>query len=316
MALATFDITFEGTHALQTTSQNAALSGAIIALDRLLTSATRAIYGHLVDPEVDVRRTDVPGLYEVDLGFRLNFGMARRATLSGVARYSDPQPAVVMRALGWTLRDLATPREESREEGTVDGMVPLLLALAGRRIDRLFLVGSQVDIEAGDSLFHMENDAYRLLRHREVRESLAQFAEALRDPAITKIVLTDRKTGELLGKIEPAQVGDFALPGAEPVLLVDEVRTMALQLTAPTFRQEGFWTFTNGARTICAEMADADFLRVIDNGIFAAKPGEILIVNMHVETVQRVDGTLRTRYTVVRVVDHRKPAHHLPMPGI
>lgn len=36
---------------------------------------------------------------------------------------------------------------------------------------------------------------------------------------------------------------------------------------------------------------------------------------MHVTTVQTPEG-LKSTYDIVRVVDHRKPGRHLPMPGI
>ena len=111
MSLAAFDLTLEGALHQGTTSEDSAVSKTIIGMDRLLTNATRALYGYLVDPEVDVRRKDKAGAYEIDLGFRSNFGMARRAWLSGQSRYENPQPAAVMRALGWYQKDLAEPGE-------------------------------------------------------------------------------------------------------------------------------------------------------------------------------------------------------------
>ena len=94
-------------------------------MDRLLTNATRALYGYLVDPVLDVRRKDKAGAYEIDLGFRSNFVLARRAWRSGQSRYENPQPAAVMRALGWYQKDLAEPGEAEVEEGTQTGLVPL-----------------------------------------------------------------------------------------------------------------------------------------------------------------------------------------------
>lgn len=172
MSLAAFDLTLEGALHQGTTSEDSAVSRTIIGMDRLLTNATRALYGYLVDPEVDVRRKDKAGAYEIDLGFRSNFGMARRAWLSGQSRYENPQPAAVMRALGWYQKDLAEPGEAEVEEGTQTGLVPLLLAMDGREPDRIDLVGDKVDIEAGDQLWHITNDAYRLWRHMKCAGAL------------------------------------------------------------------------------------------------------------------------------------------------
>ena len=58
-----------------------------------------------------------------------------------------------------------------------------------------------------------------------------------------------------------------------------------------------------------------DFLRIIDNGVFALKPGEILVVKMHVVTTETPTGLVST-YEIVHVLDHRKPNRHIPMPGV
>lgn len=315
MSLAAFDLTLEGALHQGTTSEDSAVSRTIIGMDRLLTNATRALYGYLVDPEVDVRRKDKAGAYEIDLGFRSNFGMARRAWLSGQSRYENPQPAAVMRALGWYQKDLAEPGEAEVEEGTQTGLVPLLLAMDGREPDRIDLVGDKVDIEAGDQLWHITNDAYRLWRHIEVRRGLAEIAKALASAEVSRMIITDRNESAELCRLDARAVSALAMPEPRDVLLVDETRTMALALAAPVFCNDRFWTFVDGAQTIRARMCDKAFLNIIDNGVFALKPGEILVVNMHVTTVQTPEG-LKSTYDIVRVVDHRKPGRHLPMPGI
>ena len=60
MALTSFDLTLEGTLHEGTTSEDSAVARAIIGVDELLTSAARALYGYLGDPEVDVRRKEAP----------------------------------------------------------------------------------------------------------------------------------------------------------------------------------------------------------------------------------------------------------------
>ena len=57
-------------------------------------------------------------------------------------------------------------------------------------------------------------------------------------------------------------------------------------------------------------------LHTIDSGVFGLRPGEILIVNMHVTTVQSVSEGLRSTYDIIRVIDHRKPGKHILIPGI
>ena len=85
MTLAVFDIEYEGLRRRETTSGNPAVRESVIGLDAMLTNAGRALFGYLVEPEVDVRATDEVGCLEVDLGFNANYGMARRASLAGRA---------------------------------------------------------------------------------------------------------------------------------------------------------------------------------------------------------------------------------------
>ena len=315
MALTSFDLTLEGTLHEGTTSEDSAVARAIIGVDELLTSAARALYGYLGDPEVDVRRKEAPGAYEIDLGFRSNFGMARRAALSGVAKFEEPEPAVVMRALGWFVQDLAEPAEADVEEGTMNGLVPFLIAVAGRRFDRIYLVGDTVDVEVGDDMYHITNDAYRLLRHIGVRQGLSDLASALKSAEVSRIVISDRETGDVMMTILPQHYEALRLPEIRDEVLYDETRTMALSLASPVFCNDRFWTFTDGCQTIRAEMKDADFLRIIDNGVFALKSGEILVVKMHVVTTETPTGLVST-YEIVHVLDHRKPNRHIPMPGV
>ena len=314
MALTSFDLILEGKLHAAATSEDSAAARAIIGVDKLLTSASRALYGYLVDPEVDVRRKEASGAYEIDLSFRSNVGMARRANLSGVFRYEKPEPAIVMKALGWSTGTSAEV-EASDEEGLMRGVIPLLLAVAGRRIDRLYLVGGMVDIEVGDTLYHITHEAYRLLRHLGVRQGLSDIAAALRSPEVSRIIVAERRTGREIMRLLPQHFEALRLPDIHDEVLCDETRTMALSLASPVFRNDQCWTFSDGCQTIRASMKDADFLRIVDNGVFALKPGEILVVKMHVVTVETPTG-LSSTYEIVCVLDHRKPGRHIPMPGV
>ena len=69
MTLAVFDIEYEGLRRRETTSGNPAVRESVIGLDAMLTNAGRALFGYLVEPEVDVRATDEVGCLEVDVGF-------------------------------------------------------------------------------------------------------------------------------------------------------------------------------------------------------------------------------------------------------
>lgn len=316
VGLATIDIVFEGMSSGCATAQNRSVSEAIIGLDSLLTHAAEALYGSIVDPEVDVRRTAEPGRYEVDLGFRSNIGMARRASLSDVPMYTDPQPAVVMRALGLFPHDLAAQGEEPAERNCIEGALPLLLALAGREVSQVFFVGESVDIRAGLlGLFHVPRSTYQLFCNREVRAGFAALGKALADPAVGRVLILDRASGAVIAELTAAEIGHLQMPPESDVKLTDAVATVALQLADPVFRCDAGWLFTDGFQRVCAKMRDVRFLTLVDNGVVSLAPGMIMIARMRVQSTQTAGG-LVTDCSIVKVLDVRDARVHLPMPGL
>ena len=302
--LEVFDIAFDGVQNARPTTTNRAVSEAIIGTDSLLTSATSAIYGHLVEPEIDIRRNADGTTYSVDLGFRRNLGMARRAELSGVPSLINPSEQVIAAALGW--RPCASGRM---------GLFQLLAALKGRPLDDVRLRDECVAIVAGGETFEVDGYTYMLMRHTGTREAIAQMASAFEDPAVTKLEIRLRGEARPVIEIDRADAGCYAMPAVQEVVLVDEVHRQALQLPNSTFRDDQLWTFFDGEQTIRARMEDRDFLQVIDHGVFRLHAGDILIVNVHVCTRQTPSG-LVSDYEVVRVLDVRKPGKHLLVPGV
>jgi len=313
MALAVFDMIFHGQMKVGAVSDNASVSAAIVGVDTILTHAAREIFGTIVDPEVDVRHT--PDRFEVDYGFRLNLGMLRRAALSADSRLCDPQPMLVIDALGLRAHDLGDPQEDTQDEGTLAGLFQLLIALAGRAIDRIDLLGETVDVKCGRDIYHVSYLTYRLLRDRAVRRGVAALARALTEPSLRQIAFVSRETGETILALDSRHILALSLLPEKDVLLIDEVRTMAVSLVGPNFRNDKTWTFTNGAQTIVATMHDAKFLNLVDNGLFSIRSGDVLIVNMRIVTRQGTKG-LSSTYDVLKVVDLRWPKRHIAMPGV
>lgn len=303
--IAAFDIAFVGAQKVETTTTNQPVAQAIIGVDQLLTTGSRALYGYLVDPEVDVRRFPLESLYSVDLGFRRNFGMSRRAVLAGVSEFIDPPSSTVGVALGWL---------EGQKEGEL-GLFQLLKAVAGRKVTNVSLGEDKVTVSVGEESFEVSYHTYKLMRHLGVRNAVEQFAGVFKDPSVTEVQVKDRVTGKVTVSITREEAAYFELPELDEVVLVDEVRTMALMLPSASFRDDQIWTFFDGEQTIRARMCDKNFLRIIDNAVFRLNADDILVVRMHVRTVQTVSG-LVSDYEVVKVLDHRKPGKHLPVPGV
>ena len=302
--IAAFEILFKGAQKVETTTTNQPIAQAIIGVDQLLTTGSRSLYGYLVDPEVDIRRNLEAALYSVDLGFRKNFGMSRRAVLAGVKEFIDPAESTVGIALGW---------QEGGQAGLL-GLFQLLKAIAGRKVTHVSLGESDVTVSVQDEAFKISYHTYKLMRHLGVRGAIEQIAHVFRDESVTQVVVKDRATGKVTASISRDEAKFFEMPEIDEVVLVDDVRTQALMLPS-SFRDDQIWTFFDGEQTIRARMGDKNFLRVIDNGVFRLNPDDILIVKLHVRTLQTVSG-LVSDYEVVKVLDHRKPGKHLPVPGV
>lgn len=315
MALAVFDVSFKGLLRSGATSEDLSVSESVVGIDTILTASAMELYGRLVEAEIDVRRNPGSDLFEVDYGFGINLGMARRAALSGNALLMNPQPMIVLDALGLRKHDLADPQQSDEEDGTLPGLFQLLIALGGREIDRVDLLGDVVDINCGRDVFHMSYTTYRLLRNRGVRRAISAFGDALKNTKLQRIVFTSRTTGEVIVELDSRHILSLAMPEEKDVLLIDEVRTMALSLAGPVAGADDTWTFSTGSQMINIRMLDANFQALVDNGVFSLYPGDILIANVRIVARQTAEG-LTSEYTILKGVDMRWPNRHIALPGV
>ena len=314
MALAVFDVSFKGLLKSGATADDHYVAEAVVGIDTVLTASAQELYGRIVDPEIDIRRAPGSDLFEVDFGFGINLGMARRAALAQDEHLMNPQPMLVVDALGLRPRDLADPLPGDDEDGDEAGLFQLLLALGGREINRVNLLGDVVDVSCGDDVYHVSYCTYRLLRNRAVRRSIAALADSLKNKDLQRIVFTSRATGEVILELDSRHIVALSMPAEHDALLVDEVRTMALSLLAPVYGREAAWTFSTGSQTLQIKMCDEHFSSLVDNGVFSLYPGDILIANVRITTTQTMKG-LVSEYAVLKVVDMRWPNRHIALAG-
>ena len=133
---------------------------------------------------------------------------------------------------------------------------------------------------------------------RAVRAGLKALVEALADSEIAEINVSERDAQEPVFVLQPGHINAFSMEEPQEVLLLEKVRTMALTLQAPVFRNAQAWFFDNGLQHIQATMGDKDFLSLIDSGIFELQPGDVLVANVRVKTLHRRDVGLVSTYEV------------------
>lgn len=317
MTLAVFNLEFRGLPHREATSVNPSVAHAVIGMDTLLTEASKVLFGCVVEPEIDVRAGEGTGDFEVDLGFRIDFGKARCAILAGESFYAEPQPDVVLTALGFEKIERTPEQAALLPDGWCDGLVDLLMRLGGRRPEKIYLTGKHVDIDVGhEERYVVSKQTYELFKSRRVRMGMQALADALTDSEIVEITISERNSGETVFTLQAAHINDFAVTEADEVLLAEKVRTMALTLQAPVFRNSQAWFFDNGLQHIQAAMCDKKFLSLIDSGIFELRPGDMLVANVRVRTRHRRGSGLFSTYEVIGVLDTRRFDDDILMPGI
>lgn len=317
MTLAVFNLEFRGLPHREATSANPAVAHAVIGIDTLLTQASKVLFGRVVEPEIDVRAGDGTGDFEVDLGFRVDAGKAHCAALAGESFYADPQPGVVLRALGFVAINRTPEELAALPEGWCDGLVALMLRLGGRQPEKIYLTGKNVDVDVGhEERYVVDKATYELFKNRKVRAGLKALVDALADNEIAEINVSERDAQEPVFVLQPGHINAFSVGEPQEVLLLEKVRTMALTLQAPIFRNAQAWFFNNGLQHIQATMGDKDFLSLIDSGIFDLQSGDVLVANVRVRTLHRRDVGLVSTYEVVGVLDIRRANTDILMPGI
>ena len=149
-----------------------------------------------------------------------------------------------------------------------------------------------------------------------MRAGLKALVDALADNEIAEINVSERDAQEPVFVLQPGHINAFSVGEPQEVLLLEKVRTMALTLQAPIFRNAQAWFFNNGLQHIQATMGDKDFLSLIDSGIFDLQSGDVLVSNVRVRTLHRRDVGLVSTYEVVGVLDIRRANTDILMPGI
>lgn len=317
MTLAVFNFEFRGLPHREATSANPAVAHAVIGIDTVLTEASKVLFGCVVEPEIDVRAGQGTGDFEVDLGFRIDAGKAQCAALAGKPFYAQPQPEVVLSALGFAKAHRTPEQAACLPEGWCDGLVELLLRLGGRQPEKIYLTGKHVDVDVGhEERYVVSKQTYELLKNRGVRRGLQAFAAALADSGIAEISVSERESGETVFTLQAAHIAAFSLVEPEEVFLVEKIRTMALTLQSPVFRNSQAWFFDNGLQHIQAVMCDRDFLSLIDSGVFELQAGDVIVANVRVRTRHRRDAGLSSTYEVIGVLDTRRVDTDILMPGI
>ncbi len=299
MIPAHFRVTYDGPALASHEMDVRELAPALLAAGDLLDAATRVLNGERVKPQINVRASFKTGSFGIDFALATDWLLKVRDIFAADSASAVANALEILGALGlvaWQGRR---------------GLVGALLWLRGRRIEKVEAVAGQVRlIVAGESL-EIERAVLALLRDLAVREALDKLLSPLdREGIDTFATGTD---GTIETRITRAERDWFRAPEPADDLLLDEERKMVFSIVSLAFREEHKWRLFDGAATVYAAMADADFLARVDRNVETFTKGDLLICRVRVRQWQTASGA-RTEYEVTRVMEHRSGARQLPLP--
>lgn len=193
------------------------------------------------------------------------------------------------------------------------GLLGLLSWLKGRKPSRVELLNTgSVRVFVDGESFDTETAVLELYRHIKLRKALEDaVVKPLRKEGVeTFSVMQDEQVTVTLDR---AAANWLVAPEAEDEPIDDSESVISLQIVNIAFRDDNKWRFSDGAGTYYASIVDQAFLERVNKNEEAFAKGDILKVRLHRR--QWLSGEdMRTEYTVLEVLEHRRATVQLPLP--
>lgn len=198
------------------------------------------------------------------------------------------------------------------------GLLQLKRMLRGREIEK------SEDIGDGLRKLHAGDESIIVHEHVEALYRDKQMAKAV-DAAITQPLSLEGVDSFMAGTadgpeitIEKAERMYFAAPVFAEEVIEDVTVRMALNIVNVTFQEGNMWRFSKGDHKFNAHIMDEDFLKRVSANTATFSKDDVLIAMVRVREVLE-DMTSKTKYEVVKVLEHRRstpppPPSRLPFP--
>lgn len=301
MKPAQFRVTYDGPALAHHEMDVRELAPALLAVGDVLEAATRALYGDRIKAQTTVRASFKSGSFGIDFQLATDWLLKVRDLLA-----SDDTSAVLNAAELLALIGLLA------KNGTRKGLLPVLKWLQGRQITRVEAGDNTARIHVEDESIEVETAVIQLLRDIAVREAIDKMLAPLDGEGIDTFASgTDEAFAVRITEDERLW---FKAPGLQDELLLDDSRKMAFSIVSLAFKEDNKWRLYDGAATIHATISDRDFLARVDQNAVSFTKGDVLICIVRVQQWQTPSGA-RTEYEVTEVIEHRRAARQLHLPG-
>ena len=194
------------------------------------------------------------------------------------------------------------------------GLFWLKKKLGGKKPERVERnkVGSNVYV--GGECFLVDNRVIDLLGNQLIQEKSKQFVSVLYHVGLEKMsILQD---GEEPMTLEKKDLPSFEIYEDEPAvkenILVDEERTMYLNIDSLSFIQGNKWRVNAGGEPFFVDVDDVNFLKQVDKGGVAFSKNDVLYCLVRQKQFQQ-KGVLKIERRILKVIEHQKGSRQLEL---
>lgn len=297
MSKASFNVLYDGPALANSEMDVRDLAPALLALGELLEEANAAVNEGKTQVSVQVKASFKTGCFGVELD------VAQGLLQQAEALFRHEHVATAKELLEW-LGLIGSP---------IGGLLWLVKKLRGQKVSQVVLLdnGKTRIVVDGEPL-EVEQAVVQLYRQLRVRKALESVLRPLDSEGIDTFAVTNLAQTERFIEINKAERVFFKAPDADSEFLSEEETIVNLQLVSISFQDGNKWRFHDGASTFYAAMLDESFIAQVEASAARFGKGDILKARMQRRQVL-VGEEIKTEYSVLEVVEHRKAGIQLKM---
>ena len=297
-----FRITYDGPALEQHEMDARELAPALLAMADLLDASVKALHGDKAKAQINVVGSFKTGSFNVDFNTMVSLLKAARDLFAGDNVAAITQAATILGLLGIAAKK------------GYNGLAQVLKWLKGRRITNVTLLeDGKARISVDTDELEVELAVLALLRDLAVREAFHQVLAPLDRPGID--VFAAGSDDDFSVVIYEAERPFFSPPAGEDELILEDERVMAFSIVSLAFKDDNKWRLSDGNSTISAKITAVEFLAEVNANERSFSKGDVLVCRVRVTQWQSESGA-KTDYEVVEVLEHRKGARQISIPGL
>ncbi|MDT2831835.1 hypothetical protein P7H62_12835 [Vagococcus carniphilus] len=198
--------------------------------------------------------------------------------------------------------------------GTFYGAITFLKAKKHKKIkEEKELNEKDVKITFDDNTsIEIPKNALKASKNVDFRKSVKEFVEPLNENGIDGIQLKSQIEYNLSLEIKSNEVKYFEVPEIKEKELDVSTTEVFLRIVNVAF-ENGKWRFDNGSNSFFARITDETFIKEVENNNIQFGSTDVLKVELETSQYLNKEGSLKSEYTVLKVLDHIKGSKQLEL---